>query len=76
MLSEYTAYFVVVYYNENGRNEEAGFYPANSLSEAAKYLEEFYGSDLCCITHLELLDTSLIYMKPEVAKQIVDEYYG
>jgi hypothetical protein len=36
-----------------------------------EYIEEFYGDELVIIKHLELLDTPMVYMKPEVAAEIV-----
>ena len=72
MLRQYIAYFVV---ECNGYDTDtytdAGFYPAKSFGEAVDYLEEFYGSELVVIKHLELLDTSLVPMKPEVAEEIL-----
>ena len=47
------------------------FYPANSFSEAVKALEEYYGADLVVIDHLELLDGSMMTMKPDEAAIIV-----
>ena len=77
MLRQYTAYFVV---ECNGYDTDtytdAGFYPAASFSEAVDYLEEFYGSELVVIKHLELLDTSLVVMKPEVAEEIVANIFS
>ena len=55
---------------------DAGFYPAASFSEAVDYIEEFYGDELCVIKHLELLDTSMVYMKPEVAAEIVTNIFS
>lgn len=71
MLRKYTAYFVIETCGECGTVEEAGFCPADTFGEAMDYLEEFYGDELAVIKHLELLDTSLVYMKPEVAAEIV-----
>lgn len=77
MLRQYTAYFVV---ECNGYDSDtytdAGFYPAASFGEAVKYIEEFYGSELVVIKHLELLDTSLVVMKPEVAEEIVANIFS
>jgi hypothetical protein len=71
MLRNYTAYFVVEVCCDGQTYEDAGFYPAKSLGEAVDYLEEFYGDELAVIKHLELLDTPMVYMKPEVAAEIV-----
>lgn len=76
MLRNYTAYFVVEICLDGKPREEAGFYPAASFGEAMNYLEEFYGEDLCVVKHLELLDSSLIYMRPEVAKEVLVYNYG
>ena len=71
MLRNYTAYFVVEICSDGQTYEDAGFYPAKNFGEAVDYLEEFYGDELAVIKHLELLDTSLVVMKPEVAAEIV-----
>jgi hypothetical protein len=77
MLRNYTAYFVVECSGyDNDAYTDAGFYPADSFSEAVKYLEDFYGSELVVIKHLELLDTSLMTMKPEVAAEIVANIFS
>ena len=76
MLRQFTAYFVVECYVDGATHEDAGFYPAKSFGEAVDYLEEFYGSELVVIKHLELLDTSLVYMKPEVAAEIVANIFS
>jgi hypothetical protein len=65
------AYYVVEACSDGHSSEDAGFYPAKNFSEAVDYLEEFYGDELVAIKHLELLDTSMVYMKPEVAAEIV-----
>ena len=77
MLRQYTAYFIV---ECNGYDTDtytdAGFYPAASFSEAVAHIEEFYGSELVVIKHLELLDTSLVAMDPEVAAKIVANIFS
>lgn len=76
MLREYCAYFVVETAFDGETKEEAGFYPANTFGEAMDYIEEFFGDELCVVKHLELLDSPLLYMRPEVAKEIVAYNYG
>jgi hypothetical protein len=76
MLREYTAYFVVETYVNNEIRKEAGFYPATTFAEAMDYIEEYYAEDLCAVKHLELLDISLVSMRPEVAKEILTYNYG
>lgn len=76
MLKEYTAYFVVKAALDGEVYREAGFYPAESFSEAIGYIEEYYGENLAAVEHLELLDASLIHMDPEVAKEVLAEYFG
>ena len=71
MLRDYIAYFVVEICSDGQAYEDAGFYPAKNFGEAVDYLEEYYGDDLAVIKHLELLDTPMVYMKPEVAAEIV-----
>ena len=76
MLRQYTAYFVVEYHGIDASTyTSAGFYPADSFGEAVNYLEEFYGSELIVIKHLELLDTSLVDIKPEIAAEIVANFF-
>ena len=77
MLRDYMAYYVVGLCDINGnRSEEAGFYPAATLTEAMSYIEEFYDDELVEVQHLELLDTSMIHMSPEVAAEIVANIFG
>ena len=77
MLRQYTAYFVVECSGyDSDTYTDAGFYPAASFSEAIDYLEEFYGSELVVIKHLELLDTSLVVMKPEIAAEVVANIFS
>lgn len=77
MLRNYTAYFVVECQGvDTGTYTDAGFYPAATFTEAITYIEEFYGGELVVIKHLELLDSSLVYMKPEVAAEIVANIFG
>lgn len=77
MLRNHMAYYIVECNGvDTGTFEDAGFYPAKSLGEAVDYLEEFYGDDLAVIKHLELLDTSMVYMKPAVAAEIVANIFG
>ena len=76
MLRKYMAYYVVEVCSEGHSFEDAGFYPAKNFGEAVDYLEEFYGADLAVIKHLELLDTSMVYMKPEVAAEIVANIFS
>ena len=71
MLRNYMAYYVIEACSEGKSYDDAGFYPAKNFREAVDYLEEFYGDELVVIKHLELLDTSMVYMKPEVAAEIV-----
>lgn len=76
MLRKYTAYFVVESFCDGVSHEDAGLYPADTFGEAVDYIEEFYGDDLAVIKHLELLDTSMVYMKPEVAAEIVANIFS
>ena len=77
MLRNYTAYFVVECQGiDTDAHTDAGFYPAATFSEAMDYIEEFYGDELVLVKHLELLDTSMVYMKPEVAAEIVANIFS
>ena len=77
MLRKHMAYFVVECngYDNDGYTD-AGFYPADTFGEAMDYIEEFYGSELVVVKHLELLDISMVYMKPEVAAEIVANIFS
>lgn len=77
MLRNYTAYFVIEAYNADcSTYEEAGFYPAATFTEAMTYIEEFYGDELVVVKHLELLDTALVHMNPELAMQVIVENFS
>ncbi len=76
MLRNYCAYFVVETTFDGEIKQEAGFYPAGTFGEAMDYIEEYFGDELCVVKHLELLDSSLLHMRPEVAKEIVTYNYG
>ena len=77
MLRNYTAYFVVECQGiGTDAYTDAGFYPVATFSEAMDYIEEFYGDELVLVKHLELLDTSMVYMKPEVAAEIVANIFS
>ena len=75
-MRDYMAYFVVKYCCDGQIRTEAGFYPANTFTEAVGYLEAFYGEDLVTIKHLEIMDCMMVTMNPEVAKSILEELYG
>lgn len=75
MLRNYCAYFVVEIVFDGKVKEEAGFYPADTFGEAMHYIEEYFGDELCVVKHLELLDSSMLHMRPEVAKEIVAYNY-
>jgi hypothetical protein len=76
MLRNYTAYFVVECQGiDTDTYTDAGFYPAATFAEAMAHIEEFYGDELCKVQHLELMDTSLVHMNPELAKQVIAENF-
>ena len=76
MLRNYTAYFVVECHSvDTNTYEDAGFYPAATFAEAMAHIEEFYGDELVVVKHLELMDTSLVHMNPELAKQVIAENF-
>ena len=53
------------FYLENGMSF------ADSFAEAATILQDYYGSDLLSINHLELLDETLVILLPrEVVKRV------
>ena len=75
MLRNYTAYFVVEVYDDEETRKEAGFVPANSLGEAMDCIEKYYGNELSIVHHLELLDTSMLTMRVDAAKYLLEEIY-
>lgn len=76
MLKNCCVYFIVETYYDNEFKDEAGFYPANTLTEAMSYIEEYFGDELSMVKHLELLDSSMLTMRPEVAKEILGYNFG
>ena len=75
-MRDYMAYFVVEYYYDGQIRTEAGFYPANTFTEAVSYLEVYYGEDLMTIKHLEIMDCMMVTMEPEIAKKILEGQHG
>ena len=58
-------------------NEECGMGFAESYADAAKKLENYYGSDLVIIKELMLHEeTSLILLSEEVIKNYTERKYG
>lgn len=76
MLREYCAYFEVECCFDGETKMEAGFCPAATFGEAMDWIEEYFGDELCIVKHLELLDSPMMIMRPEVAKEIVTYNYG
>ena len=72
-MKEYTAYFKVKAYNscDNVEEEYCGFIPADSFVDAAEELEKYFRKELVSMT-VELLDTNLMIMTEEMAKQVMD----
>ena len=75
MLRDYTAYFKVELWDGEESRVDAGFVPAASFHEAMDYIEEYYGDELCVVKHLELLDSSMIVMPPELAEEVVKDMF-
>lgn len=76
MLRNCMAYYVVECNGvDTGTFKDAGFYPAATFAEAMTHIEEFYGDELVVVKHLELMDTSLVHMNPELAKQVIAENF-
>lgn len=69
---EYTVYFQVETYYEGESKIECGFINADTLTEAARQLEDYFKSELAAITRLEILDTSLVLMTPTMAAQVLE----
>jgi hypothetical protein len=50
---------------------ECGFIPANTYCEAMDALEEYFGADLNCVSHLELLDVGIMTMPKDLARDVL-----
>lgn len=74
-MKKYTAYFTVECCDCGDTYREAGFVPADTFHEAMDYIEEYYGSDLAVVNHLELLDTSMFTMSVDTAERLVADLY-
>ena len=72
-MKNYVVYFVVEIYDGEETRSDAGFIPANTFHEAADYIEEYYGNELVLFKRLELLDISMLTMKPETAENLLAE---
>ena len=72
-MKEYTAYFKATCWNEDEGKEESvyGFIPADNFTDAAHQLEEYFEKELISIS-IEILDTSLVFMSEEMAKEVID----
>ena len=72
-MKEYTAYFKATCWNEDEGKEESvyGFIPADNFTDAAHQLEEYFKKELISVS-IEILDTSLVLMSEEMAKQVID----
>ena len=75
MLRNYTAYFIVEVNDGGESRKDAGFVPANSFGEAMDSIEKYYGNELSIVHHLELLDTSMLTMRVDAAKYLLEEIY-
>lgn len=72
MIRKYNCYFEVdVSGFDFDHIIECGFIPADTYGEAMDYLEEYYGSDLNCVNHLELLDVGLMIMSKDMAREVL-----
>lgn len=69
---EYCVYFKVEVYYEGKPKIECGFINADTLTDATKRLEDYFRNELAAITRLELLDTSVILMTPDMAAKILE----
>ena len=69
---KYTVYFEVENYFDGDTRVECGFITCDTLAEAVERLEDYFGNELLAIARLELLDTSLICMTKEVAKEVLN----
>ena len=51
-------------------------HPSDATCEVSVIFEGSLINILCVVKHLELLDSSMLHMRPEVAKEIVAYNYG
>lgn len=72
-MKEYTAYFKATCWNEDGEKEESvyGFISADNFTDAAHQLEDYFKKELISVS-IEILDTSLVLMSEEMAKEVID----
>ena len=74
-MKKYQAYFIVEIWDGDESREDAGFVPANTFHEAVEYIEEYYGNELVLFKHLEMLDISMLTMRPETADMLLAEIF-
>lgn len=74
-MKDYTAYYHVKCYFDGEKYTEAGFVNASSYTDAMATIEKYYGDELAVVTHLELLDCSILTMKVEQAKELVENLW-
>lgn len=76
----YPCIFDIVVYDSMAEtetyNRHSGILFADSLSEAARILEEDYGDELISVKHLELLEqANEIYLPWDILKNITSDAY-
>ena len=71
MNKNFNAYFEAVVLYDDETHIECGFIPADSFVEAMQIAEDYFGDQLCAIK-FEWMDSGLITMPKEVAKQVCD----
>jgi hypothetical protein len=72
VIKKFNCYFEVDVCNfDDDHVIECGFIPADTYGKAMFALEEYYGSDLNCVNHLELLDVSIMTMPKELARDVL-----
>lgn len=72
MIRKFNCYFEVdVSGFDDDHLIECGFIPADTWGEAMDTLEEYYGTDLNCVNHLELFDVGIMAMPRDLARKVL-----
>jgi hypothetical protein len=69
-----TIYYKVLFLDENGNKRiENGLINTDRFIDAVVKIEEYYGSDLWSIEHLEYCDRNMITLPIDICQRFVDE---
>ena len=74
-MKEYTAYCIVKTYCDDEERTEHCFVPADTFSEAARAIEDYFRKELMSVT-IELIDTSLVLIPEHLIEEITTYNFG